>query len=123
MATNTQRTKDTAVGVAASAGGKTDEDANDKLNGALSIGKRDIHVKGITLHVWEDMLDDLELLEDLIALEEGDNRASISALKRVLGDEYRAVKDALRDERGIVKTKDVAVFFFAVLDEVRAKNF
>lgn len=85
--------------------------------------KLELVVQGITIHVWGDMLDDLELLEDLISLEEGNNRASISALKRVLGEEYELVKDALRDERGIVKTKDVGAFFFAVLDEVKAKNF
>ena len=85
-------------------------------------GKVEITVKGITLHVWSDMLEDLELLEDLIALDDGNNRASISALKRVLGDEYGLVKDALRDDRGIVKTKDVGAFFFAVLDAVNAKN-
>ncbi|MCL2746127.1 MAG: hypothetical protein FWE48_03430 [Coriobacteriia bacterium] len=103
------------------------KNANSQLADASTEGstnkKREIRVKGITLHVWDDILDDLELLEDLIALDEGDNRASISALKRVLGDEYSKIKDALRDERGIVKTKDVGAFFFAVLDEVRAKNF
>ena len=85
-------------------------------------GKVEITVKGIKLHVWSDMLEDLELLEDLIALDDGDNRASISALKRVLGDEYALVKDILRDKRGMVKTKDVGAFFFAVLDEMKAKN-
>ena len=85
-------------------------------------GKIEITVKGIKLHVWSDMLEDLELLEDLIALDDGDNRASISALKRVLGDEYKLVKDSLRDKRGMVKTKDVGAFFFAVLDEMKAKN-
>jgi len=85
-------------------------------------GKVEITVKGIKLHVWSDMLEDLELLEDLIALDDGENRASISALKRVLGDEYALVKDSLRDKRGIVKTKDVGAFFFAVLDEMKAKN-
>jgi len=84
--------------------------------------KVEITVKGVTLHVWSDILDDLELLEDLIEIDEGNNRASISALKRVLGDEYGQVKDALRDERGIVKTKDVGAFFFTVLDKVKAKN-
>ena len=84
--------------------------------------KVEITVQGITIHVWKDMLDDLELLEDLIAIDEGNNRASISALKRVLGSEYGLVKDALRDGRGIVKTKDVGAFFFSVLDEVKAKN-
>ena len=87
-----------------------------------TVDKVAITVQGITIHVWKDMLDDLELLEDLIAIDEGNNRASISALKRVLGSEYNLVKDALRDERGIVKTKDVGAFFFSVLDEVRGKN-
>jgi len=85
-------------------------------------GKVELKVKGVTIHIWPDILEDLELLEDLIALDEGNNRASISALKRVLGDEYELVKDTLRDERGMVKTKDVGAFFFAVLDKVKAKN-
>ena len=90
--------------------------------GPEGAAKAEITVDGITLHVWPDMLDDLELLEDLVALDGGDNRASLSALKRVLGEEYGTVKDALRDGRGIVKTKDVGAFFFAVLDQVKAKN-
>ena len=85
--------------------------------------KIELTVRGVKVHVWHDMLDDLELLEDLIALDDGNNRASISALKRVLGSDYELVKDALRDERGIVKTKDIGAFFFAVLDEAKAKNF
>ena len=104
----------------AAAAGKT---AQDKIaKDQVAEDKIAITVSGITIHVWKDMLDDLELLEDLIAIEEGDSFASISALKRVLGSEYELVKDALRDERGIVKAIDAAVFFFALLNEVKAKN-
>ena len=83
--------------------------------------KVELNVDGIKARVYPDAFDDLELLEDLVSIDKGDNSASLDALKRLFGDEYDSVKEELRDERGIVRTSRASALFFGVLKKL-AKN-
>jgi len=55
-------------------------------------------VSGITVTVLDEALDDFELLEDLAALEEQKASRLPSVARRLFGDEYKTVMDALRSE-------------------------
>jgi hypothetical protein len=89
---------------------------------AMSEKKTELTVDGIKVLVDPKVVDDYEMLEYLVGIDEGDNQASVNALKRMFGEQYGDVKDSLRDEDGIVSTRRIGAFFFAVLNEL-SKNF
>ena len=61
-------------------------------------GDRKVKIRGIELAIAADALDDFELLDDLGALEEGNGARLPSVLRRLVGDQYRPLLDAVRDE-------------------------
>lgn len=54
-------------------------------------------IRGITVTVTNEALDDFELLDDLQAAETGNAARLPSLLRRLLGDGYKAAMDGLRD--------------------------
>lgn len=60
-------------------------------------GGRKVTISGITVTVSDDALDDFELLDDLRAVDVDKNTSRLPALlRRIVGDGYEAVMDALR---------------------------
>ena len=56
-------------------------------------------IKGITVTVADEALDDFELLDDLRAVDVDRNASRLPALlRRLVGDEYRDIIVSLRDE-------------------------
>lgn len=61
-------------------------------------GGRNVTLSGVTVHVPDVALDDFELLDDLRAVDVERNASRFPALlRRLVGDDYPAVMDALRD--------------------------
>lgn len=68
-----------------------------------------IEVRGETLTVPADALDDFELLDDLAQVEEGKGQRLPALLRRLLGDDYSRALDLIRDEEsGRVRLEDGA---------------
>ena len=83
----------------------------------------EVEIDGITLHMDEDRLDDLEFVENMSKAARGDLAAFIPALQGVLGDDYDTVKEHLRNpETGKVKLSDMNAFFMRVMQEGTVKN-
>lgn len=57
-----------------------------------------VEVRGETLTIPLDALDDFELLDDLDRLNEGETQRLPAVLRRLLGDDYGRALDLLRDE-------------------------
>jgi len=56
-------------------------------------------LRGITVTVLDESLDDFELLDDLRSVDVDNNPAAMpSLLRRLVGDDYKDVMDQLRDE-------------------------
>lgn len=91
---------------------------SDKNNDGLIA----IRVKSITVMVDPVVTDDLEFLELLQELMEGNNLSSIPLLKKLFGADYDRVKDALRGKNGIVKTTDAGALFFKTLSELQKNS-
>jgi len=66
---------------------------------------RTVTVAGKDWTVSTEALDDFELLDDLGELEDGNAARLPSIMKRLLGDDYRAALDSIRDEN----TKRVSI--------------
>ena len=84
-----------------------------------------VTVRGIKLKVRKDTMDDIDMVEDLGALQDGDIFALPRVLKRMFGDEYDVVKDRLANEHHITKVSDMTAFFEEVLfacNALDAKN-
>ncbi len=71
--------------------------------------------KGYHCEISEEALDDFELLEDLVAAQNGESSRILMAAKRLLGEEQmKELKDAVRSENGRVKASDI----FATISEI-----
>lgn len=63
---------------------------------------------GFEFEIEEDALDDIELLEDLCALDRGELDALPTALERIIGTEQKkALYNHVRNEKGRVTTTAV----------------
>lgn len=85
------------------------------------VGGKRVTLRGITVDVKSEALDDFELLEELHDLDKKQNGTQLPGiLRRLVGDEYRAVLDKLRDkDTGRVP---IAAGMGFVLDLVKALN-
>ena len=86
---------------------------------------RRIEVMGATLTIDPSILDDLDMVEylyDLQNAQEGDGSgafAIVPFLKKLCGDQYTAMKDALRDpDTGRVSIDKVSEFIAQLLEQV-----
>ena len=81
-----------------------------------------IKVKDTEVSVDPTVTDDLEFLELLEELMEGNNLSSIKLLKKFFGKDYSKVKDALRGEDGVVRTSEIGKIFFEALSDLRKNS-
>ena len=86
---------------------------------------RTVEVMGVTLAVSPAIFDDLDMVEylyDLQNAQEGDGSgafAIVPFLKKLCGDQYTAMKDALRDpDTGRVSIDKVSDFIAQLLEQV-----
>lgn len=86
---------------------------------------RTVEVMGVTLAVGPAIFDDLDMVEylyDLQNAQEGDGSgafAIVPFLKKLCGDQYTAMKDALRDpDTGRVSIDKVSDFIAQLLEQV-----
>lgn len=84
-----------------------------------------VEVMGVTLAVGPAIFDDLDMVEylyDLQNAQEGDGSgafAIVPFLKKLCGDQYTAMKDALRDpDTGRVSIDKVSEFIAQLLEQV-----
>lgn len=84
-----------------------------------------VEAMGVTLAVNPAIFDDLDMVEylyDLQASQEGDGTgafAIVPFLKKLCGDQYTAMKDALRDpDTGRVSIDKISEFLAQLLEQV-----
>lgn len=66
---------------------------------------------GVTLQIDPEVFDDVELLGDVADLQDGNGLKLVHVLRRICGNQYKTVLDALRDETtGRVPVGAVEVF-------------
>jgi len=75
-------------------------------------------VRGIALNITPDALDDFELLDDMAAVQNKDGSRLPSVFRRLVGDQYQEVLDALRGENGRVSIETAVSFIQETLEAV-----
>lgn len=78
-------------------------------------GVSTVTIKGITVRVEKDALDDFELLDDLAKMQDGDGARIASVAHRLFGDEFKKVMDGLRGENGRVSVESASEFISELL--------
>ena len=78
-------------------------------------GDRTVTVAGRDWTVPADALDDFELLDDLGALEDGNAARLPRIMRRLLGDDYKAALDVIRDDDGRVRIEPAGEFIQELL--------
>jgi len=86
-------------------------------------GGHRVEYLGASAVVRDEALDDYEMLDELVRMQNGDGTIVPSLLKRLLGDDYQAVLDGLRDpESKRVKLTEVTAFLMAVLGTINPNS-
>lgn len=70
----------------------------DRKKGVEVRDDRTVVIRGVEVDLPADALDDFELLDDISELEHGNGARLPRILKRLAGDSYRDLLDAVRDE-------------------------
>lgn len=85
-----------------------------------TVKARRVAIRGIVVTVPEENLDDFEVLDDMRALNDNQDPSRMPALlRRLVGDDFRRVLDALRGENGRVSVEDGSNY---VLELIQALN-
>lgn len=69
-----------------------------------------VTISGKSVVIASDALDDWELLEDLAAMQEGQNHKIPSVARRMFGDSYTDALEQFRGKNGVVKASDFSAF-------------
>ena len=82
-----------------------------------------IALRGIVVTVLNENLDDFEVLDDIRALQDNEDASRMpSLLRRLIGDDYRRVLDALRGENGRVSVSDGSAFVLELIQALDPKS-
>jgi len=89
-------------------------------------GPLNVTVWGIDVTLPGDVLDDVETLDLMSAVGDGNFLKLPRLEKRMFGDDWTRIHEAISDDNGRVKASDAALFFTEVLTaskgELEAKN-
>lgn len=85
-----------------------------------TVKARRVAIRGIVVTVPEENLDDFEVLDDMRALNDNQDPSRMPALlRRLVGDDFRRVLEALRGPNGRVSVEDGSNY---VLELIQALN-
>lgn len=77
-----------------------------------------VTVEGVTLDVSPEVFDDLDFLDALDQIQEGNALRIAGALRAVAGSQYKEMREALRDkETGRIPMKRAVDFFTEVMKQ------
>jgi len=87
-------------------------------------GGREVTLRGVTVTVPDDALDDFEFMDDLRRLTLEKNAALLTApLRRLVGDQWKQVMDALRNpDTGRVSVMDGTNFMQELLEAIAPES-
>lgn len=91
--------------------------AEDKLSGAVKVT-----VSGIDVTVKPVVLNDIDVIDALAEIEDGNILKLPKLLKLVFGEDWKRIKDGLRNEDGRVEAGIATQFFLDVFNEAGQKN-
>lgn len=73
-------------------------------------------IMGINVTINPDVFDNLELLEVLDEINDGNVLKLGKAFKMVFGDQWDAIRSQLKDERGVVTASKASEFFVLAMN-------
>ena len=80
----------------------------------------DVTVDGISVSVEREAMNDIDVVEWLGDMQDGNIFVFPKLCKRVFGDQYKEVKEALADESGRTTADAVMSFFLKLMSEINA---
>lgn len=79
-------------------------------------------VAGVEVELSSDVFDDIELLDMLDDMDAGNGLKIMKCLKRVFGEQWPKVADAIRSDDGKIHVQDAARTFAEAIKEVGKGN-
>lgn len=87
---------------------------------ARKDGKVKVTVRGVTVAVDPDLMDDIDMVDDFSAVQDGDVFAIPRLLRRMFGADYQRVKEELAGPGGVTRATDFVEFMTEVMTAVSA---
>ncbi|NJI60944.1 hypothetical protein HCX50_16060 [Microbacterium oxydans] len=89
-----------------------------------TVPGKQVTVDGIDVRVPDEALDDFEILDDIRGVQDSNDVSRMpSLLRRLVGDDYRSILDALRDKNtGRVPAGRASEFVFAVFEALNPSS-
>lgn len=84
---------------------------------------KDVKLKdGFVLSIDETALDDMELIDELVSMSDGDSSSRTRVYNRIFGDSKKDLYNHLRNDKGRVPVGKVDEAFIEVISQLNAKN-
>ncbi len=77
-----------------------------------------LDIDGIKVTIDKKVLDDIELIDWMDEVAEGNALKVPKILKRILGNQYKKVYDQMRNRRGVVTATRAAEFFTKLIEGI-----
>lgn len=79
-----------------------------------------VTVKGVTISIDPNVMDDIDLVDYIGAVQDGDIFAMPRVLKRMFGSDYQRIKAELADKAGVTTVTKFSNFLVEVMTAVNA---
>ncbi len=101
----------------------SENDTYDVKSIPLTRRKRKVKVQGVTVTVDPSALDDIEILESLYDMKSGENTFEVVPfLRKLFGDEWKHIKDSIRDDNGRVTAERLESFLSEYMEKIIPKS-
>mgnify|MGYP000472958969 CR=1 FL=1 len=83
---------------------------------------KEIEVDGVKVAIPLERLNDIETLEAVTDIQDGNPMAIVPMLRRILGDDYGRIKNELKGDAETLSIDRMAEWFTAVMEALGTKN-
>lgn len=84
---------------------------------------REVEVRGVKLTIDPDLFDDLDLLDAIDQINEGNGLRIAGALRKIAGGQYNALRSALRDPKtGRISLTTAGEVFVEIVDAINPNS-
>ena len=86
------------------------------------MDKNKIVVDGIIIEIPRERLEDMETLEAMSDIQEGNALKIVPLFRRIFGDDYKRIKAELKGDSEILSVETMTNWFTKAMEALNAKN-
>lgn len=79
-------------------------------------------VDGIRVTLDPAVFDDMDILETIVDIEDGNGARIVTLMRRIFGDDYTRIKSELKGNKKVLTVTAMAEWFEKMMEELGQKN-